>query len=420
MAKKQLDSQKKPVTTAIPVPVLDAHENDFQWELGENVVCVDSGNGKVSAWRLVEGKLQHVTLPNARVPVRGTKLSRSVTTLGTTGVLKTEFMGILYGVGEGVWELSEYPPETFSNSSLRYGSEHQICMTMTVLALLDIPSGSELTLITSAPPGLVNSVARRMQGALTAGDSGLGDGWWHVRLRDEREERAYRIRKTLVVPEGVSAYAAFAFDANGNNVLLPHPETGYDLLSGNVFVADGGMGTFDGFFIRNGRLNEESIEHATDPRSGIQSHLITPIMDYIRAEFDQTGQSPPSLNQAQVDGWLKQWAQGGRRIDSGYVVLNGLRLNIHAIATRLSQRYARWLVEEKLEPAFRQGADAVLLAGGAWVYTLTHVLEEYPKRNLLYPAKVAHLKGIDFFELNAYGGLPLAANNKKVHRRVQG
>jgi len=77
------------------------------------------------------------------------------------------------------------------------------------------------------------------------------------------------------------------------------------------------------------------------------------------------------------------------------------------------------LIEEKLEPAFRRGTDTVLLAGGTWVYTLQDILKAYPKRSILYPDMVDHLRGIALWELNAYGGLPLAANNKKVHRKVK-
>jgi len=59
------------------------------------------------------------------------------------------------------------------------------------------------------------------------------------------------------------------------------------------------------------------------------------------------------------------------------------------------------------------------LAGGTWVYTLQDILKAYPKRSILYPDQVEHLRGIALWELNAYGGLPLAANNKKVHRKVK-
>ena len=392
---------------------------DFTWELGPDIISVDGGNGKVSAWRLLEGKLQHFSLPMGRVPLRSTKLSSDVTIGGVTEVIKVEFMNALYGVGDGIWEISDYPVETFSNTQMRYGSQHHICMIVATIALMGVDPDSEVTLIVSAPPGMVNNVAKEIKAAFLSGESGLGDGWWSIRLGNERSPREFRIRKVLVVPEGVNAYAAFAFDANGNNIVIPHPKTKHDLLTGNVFVADGGMGTFDGFFIRNGVLNEQSIEHATDAEGGIQSHLVSPLMDFINAEFRKAGQPQPHLNQVQIDSWLRQWAIGGCERDAANVLLNGLQLNLHAALARFAEKYAQWLITEKLEPAFRRGADAILTVGGTWVYTLETVMRAYPSRNILYPAKVEHLKHIALWELNAYGGLPMAANNKKVYRRVR-
>jgi hypothetical protein len=83
-------------------------------------------------------------------------------------------------------------------------------------------------------------------------------------------------------------------------------------------------------------------------------------------------------------------------------------------------RYARYIIEEKLERSFQQGADTILLAGGGWVYVLPHIKKQYKNKNLLYPEVVPHLKGIPLWELNAYGGLPMSASNKKVARKVRG
>ena len=101
------------------------------------------------------------------------------------------------------------------------------------------------------------------------------------------------------------------------------------------------MGTSDGFTIKNGKLNEQSIEHATYTNGGIQTHLVMPLLDYIRAEFQKAGQPPPSMNQTQVDGWFGQWASSGFNEDGAYFVVNGIRLNIHLIRLRLCQQYAR-------------------------------------------------------------------------------
>jgi hypothetical protein len=54
------------------------------------------------------------------------------------------------------------------------------------------------------------------------------------------------------------------------------------------------------------------------------------------------------------------------------------------------------------------------------VYILEHIRKQYPNRNILWPERVPHLKGIPMWELNAYGALPMSAANIKVNRRVMG
>jgi hypothetical protein len=100
------------------------------------------------------------------------------------------------------------------------------------------------------------------------------------------------------------------------------------------------------------------------------------------------------------------------------VKLNGRILDLQAIFELVSMRYARYIIEEKLERSFQQGADTILLAGGGWVYVLPQILKQYPHKNILHPDAVPHLKGIPLWELNAYGALPMSASNKKVNRKV--
>jgi len=98
--------------------------------------------------------------------------------------------------------------------------------------------------------------------------------------------------------------------------------------------------------------------------------------------------------------------------------LHGRILDLQSIFELVSLRYARYVIEEKLERSFSQGADTILLAGGGWVYMLDHIRTQYPSRNILSPDRVPHLKGVPIWELNAFGGLPLSAANKKVSRKV--
>lgn len=409
-------AKKRALVMEAPPPV-DIRDRHFQWLLAPSTISVDPGNGKMSIWRMTEGQLQHYTLPNARVRVTGTRMSREVTTMGEHEIIYADFLGERFGIGEAVWEQSDYPVETHANSEMRYGSEMHIFMMIAGLALMGVETSDPLTLIVPAPPGLVSRVAPKIKKTLLAGESGLEDGVWTIKLSGERQDRAYQVQKVIVIPEGAGAFAAYAFDANGNSVQVRHIEDGHDLLSGRVMIADGGMGTFDDYFIINGKLAPESIQHATDQNGGIQTHLIKPVMDFIAQKFEEMHESPPRLNQAQIDSWMRDWAKSFTEKDA-QIVLNGKVLNLHGIFTRTANRYADWIIEEKLEPAWRRGTDTVIQVGGSWIYTQERVRRAYPRKNILHPGMCPHLRGIPLYDLNAYGALPLAANNKRVFKKV--
>jgi hypothetical protein len=148
--------------------------------------------------------------------------------------------------------------------------------------------------------------------------------------------------------------------------------------------------------------------------------MIEPVMDYIRDQFVRAGEAAPRMKPVQVDSWLRAWSGGRMRAQHARVKLHGRILDLQSIFELASARYARFIIEEKLERSFQQGADTVLLSGGGWVYVLPQVLKQYPGKNLLHPDRVEHLKGIPLWELNAYGALPMSAANKKVNRRVVG
>ena len=146
--------------------------------------------------------------------------------------------------------------------------------------------------------------------------------------------------------------------------------------------------------------------------------MVEPVMDYIRDQFAKAGEVPPNLKAVQVDQWLREWSLGKMKAQHARVKLHGRILDLQAIFELVSMRFGRYVIEEKLEKSFNQGADSILLAGGGWVYILDHIRKQYPNRNILWPERVAHLKGIPLWELNAYGALPMSAANKKVNRRV--
>ena len=408
----------KPNKTLLPSSPADLDQTDFQWELDPTIITWDGGNGTSSAWRLVDGSLQYFMLPNVRVPVTGFSMNSDVTTIGLNEMVYADVAAGRFGIGDGVWEQSKYPPESFVMSEERYGSDIHIFMLLCLLAAMDAPQETPLTIVTSAPPGIVNQVARTVKANLRLGEARDKTGVWTIRMSYDKKPRTYVIGKVIVVPEGVGAFSAYAYDANGNEVLIPSSDGRDDLLTGQVHIHDAGHGTYDTYAVRNGKLDAESMAFATDADAGVLRQMIDPVMDYIRDQFVRAGETPPRLRPVQVDSWLREWSKGRMRSQHARAKVHGRVLDLQAIFELVSARYARFIIEEKLETSFRQGADTILLAGGGWVYVLPQILKQYPNKNILHPEAVPHLKGIPMWELNAYGALPMSAANRKVNRRV--
>ena len=410
----------KPNKTLIPQTPDGTSATDFEWELDATIITWDGGNGTSSAWHLVDGTLHYFMLPNVRVPVTGYAMNNDVTTIGLNEMVYADVAAGRFAIGDNVWEQSKYPPETFVNSAERYGSDIHIFMLLCLLAALNAPQNTPLTIVTSAPPAMVNTVAKTIKRNLRMGEAQDKSGTWTIQMSYDKKPRTFVIGKVIVVPEGVGAFSAYAYDANGNDVLIPSADGRDDLLTGQVHIHDSGHGTYDTYVVRNGKLDAESMAFATDRDGGVLRQMIEPVMDYIRDQFVKAGEMVPNMRPVQVDSWLRGWSLGGMKGQHARVKLNGRILDLQAIFELTSARFARYLIEEKLERSFQQGADTILLAGGGWVYVLPQISKQYPNKNLLHPAVVAHLKGIPLWELNAYGALPMSASNKKVSRKVLG
>ena len=410
----------KPNKTLVPMSPDYIDSGDFQWELDDTVIAWDGGNGTSSAWRLVNGELQYFMLPNVRVPVTGYSMNRDVTTLGLNEMVYADVAAGRFAIGDNVWEQSKYPPESFVNSEERYGSDIHIFMLLCLLAAIDAPQHTPLTIVTSAPPGLINKVVKTIKKNLRYGEAKDKSGNWTVQMSYDKKPRTFIIGKVVVVPEGVGAFSAYAYDTNGEAVLIPSTDGRDDLLTGQVHIHDAGHGTYDTYIVRNGKLDAESMAFATDRDAGVLRQMVEPVMDYIRDQFVRAGESVPTMRPVQVDSWLRDWSIGKMRSQSARVKLNGRVLDLQAIFELTSARYARYVIEEKMERSWQQGADTILLAGGGWTYILPTVLKQYPNKNILHPGIVSHMTNIPLWELNAYGALPMSASNKKIHRKVNG
>ncbi len=168
--------------------------------LDENFISSDAGNGWAACYRLVGGKLKSHGIPHARARVTGAKLA---TDLGGQNIAEyADFMGQRYGYGDGIWNLTDAPIDLHQNTARRYGGNMHLFLMLVNIACLNVKSGSDLTLIVPAPPGLLNEVAPQIKKSILAGESGKHDGIWHLQLRRDKKPREYRILRVIVVPEG--------------------------------------------------------------------------------------------------------------------------------------------------------------------------------------------------------------------------
>lgn len=379
--------------------------------LPPNVISMDGGNGKFLMYRVKNGAVQSYILPNARVRVTGYDIGKDVLTLGVSQLIYADFLGERYGIGDGIWQQTANAVETFANSPMRYGSDYHIFMVLATLALAGVETDTPLHLTISAPPGMVKDVSKPLKKAFKAGENQDDSGQWTIKLGHEKQARTYTIGKVTVIPEGAGTYAAYGYTINGEPVDLPHPTSGYDMLSGAVAVVDGGMGTLDTFIIRNGNLTPESIAQATDGNFGISGLIISPVRDQVIQMLRSKGVQSPTLYDPMIDSWLWRWAEAPlkNRADVATILLSGVQLKLDSVFTQAAIRAAEMVIAQKLEPLFRQGVDTILATGGEWIYIHGRVAQQYPKKNILLPLNAPHLQNVGLLDLNAYGGLVMAA-----------
>jgi hypothetical protein len=374
--------------------------------MDENFISSDAGNGWAACYRLVNGKIKQHGIPHARARVTGAKLN---TDLGSQNLADyADFMGQRYGYGDQIWNLTDSPIDLHQNTARRYGGNMHIFLMLVNIACLNVKSGSELTVIIPAPPGLLNEVAPQIKKAILAGESGKGDAIWHIQLRLDKKPREYKFIRVITLPEGAGAFAAYCFDKNGDSVELRNKD-GEDMLAGRVAVLDLGAGTADTYQIFDGNLNPDQIAHASDDKAGVINHLLKPILTEVMEAVPQA----KHLTTAHIDSYLRRYVIAPSE-DTATIRVSGKSINIEQSILTNCQRYAEWIAANKLDPLWSSGMDAIIEAGGGWLYIESFVRQWYPDRLLLTPAMFPHTKNIALFDLNGVGQLSFAAAVMKM------
>lgn len=369
--------------------------------IDENFISSDAGNGWAACYRLVNGKIRQHGIPHARARVTGAKMN---TDLGAQNIADyADFMGQRYGYGDGIWNLTDAPLDLHQNTARRYGGNMHLFLMLVNIASMNVKSGSELTLIVPAPPGLLNEVGPQVKQAILAGESGAGDGVWTIQLRTDKKPRQYKFIRVITMPEGAGAFAAYRFNLSGEAVPLID-KGGADMLDGRVTVLDLGAGTGDTYTILDGNLNPEALAYATDPKAGVIHNLLRPILTDIQYEVP----AAKHLTTAHVDSFLRRYVER-QTAEAATIRVSGKTINIEQSILMNCERYAEWVGANKLDPIFAAGADALVEAGGGWLFIESFVKREYPSRLILTPTMFPHTRPIALFDLNGVGQLHFAA-----------
>jgi hypothetical protein len=387
-------SKRSTVETPAAQPLID-----------ENFISSDAGNGWAACYRVVGGKIKQHGIPHARARVTGEKLN---TDLGNQNIAEyADFMGQRYGYGDGIWHLTEAPIDTHQNTARRYGGNMQLFMMLVNIAEMGVKSGSELTVVVPAPPGLLNQVGPQIKQSILAGEDGSENGLWSIQLRMDKKPRVYRFVRVITVPEGAGAFAAYRFNLSGDIVPLPDKH-GDDMLAGRVAVLDLGAGTGDTYTIFDGNLNPDAIQHATDDRAGIILNVLQPILYDIKRFVPEA----THLTTAHIDSYLRRYLTAPNdeeREKASTIRVSGKNVNIERSILMNTERYAEWVGANKIDPLWSMGTDAVVAAGGGWMLIESFIKNWYSNRLILTPDMFRHTKTVPYYDLNGYGQLALAA-----------
>jgi hypothetical protein len=367
----------------------------------ENFISTDAGNGWAACYRLVNGKVKQHGIPHARARVTGAKLN---TDIGVQNVADyADFMGQRYGYGDEIWNLTDAPIDLHQNTSRRYGGNMHIFLMLVNIAEMGVKSGSELTAIVPAPPGLLNEVGPQVKKAILAGESGKNDGVWTIQLRKDKKPREYKFIRVITMPEGAGAIAAYRFNLAGEVVDLKD-RTGSDMLAGRIAVLDLGAGTGDTYTVFNGNLNPDAIAHATDDKAGLINNLLKPILSDVLNAVPEARH----LTTAHIDSYLRRYVNNPVP-ESATIRVSGKNINIEKSIIANVERYAEWIGANKIDPLWSAGTDAIVEAGGGWLFIQSWIKQWYPSRLILSPDMFAHTRHIPLYDLNGIGQLSFAA-----------
>lgn len=275
----------------------------------------------------------------------------------------------------------------------RYGNEFHQFLVAVALAKLGVVEGT-VDLTVFAPPGVYNEVSSLMQARFM--DQG---GEVIIRLKGDKQPRAWFYNTVTVWPEGIGAAACYILDEKGEFVEN-------DVLAGETVLLDLGVYTLDALKLVDGNFNPEALEHATWEDAGLNVHLRQPLLRAVKAQTDEFG----VLTVDDIDLVIRQGAATG-----DYTLrVAGYEVELLPLLDKHCERYAGWIANNICDGVFNgfRGVRSVILVGGGAELVEPYLKEWYGDK-IVDRKSLAHTRKIHPVDMNAMGGLRLALMRQK-------
>lgn len=296
-----------------------------------------------------------------------------------------DWRGERYVIGNDVVHVTSRALERHRGYN-RYGNEFHMFLVACSLARLGVPSG-EVMLTLFAPPGLYSDAKKAIKKVFEGQTFTIGTN------KGKRHQEWY-IAGVNVLPEGVGAVGAVAFDSDGK----PANTT---LLNGRTAFIDIGAYTIDTLTLVDGRLDQERMQRATLENSGIFTFVIEPVLSLVHDQGAAFG----LVTQDAIDLLLQNKAPRILRVGGHEVDLT------QAIEDRFGL-YAEWIANNIIDTelaGLREIERVFLVGGGAQM--VEKYLQKMYRGKVVKAGKADPFYGVHPAYWNIVGGLRMTMNH---------
>lgn len=309
-------------------------------------------------------------------------------TLGLDNELNREFVrwnNRLYYFGEEVLIGLEARKTLDTHTGpQRYGSEMYTFLVDVAVARLGITE-CEIDLILFAPPGLYNEVKPRIVAAFSGANSTRS-----LQFKSDPAPRQWKVRKTIVYPEGLHIGSAMFLDDEGLRVKT-------NLMKGNFALLDGGGYTFDRYIFVNGRVDNDMLKDATKRNAGIITHILKPALDAVH----RLGGELKNATLYDIDLVMRN----GLLTGDFTLTIGSTSTNLQPVMLELFEGFAEYVGRNICDADFNafEEFSGFAVIGGAYYIIADALNDAYPNKLVnfsLYP-HLADIEPVDFDTVGA-------------------